>query len=1298
MASSSVGPIDLSPEPDLHPIYPTPSYVAPLLSPHSGLTPSQKSELVAHSLYRAAIFGELSLFSLLLTDRHAQAFVDLAMHDEDGLGLISTTILGFGSESERDVEREECVRLLISEGADVSAADNAGWTALHHAALMAPPTLVSYLLTHGCSPFSLTRRKLMPLDIVTAHSTMPGREDVALLIGEAMRGEGWTGGRMEDRRKSLEKRMIKKGKQNKMRDDVGQRLGISPRWWGDSEWDAISPEVSDDEDEDDEDEQLYTPPPDYTSMLVFSPPALPDIFQSLITNFQPSLRNSEPANSLYMLARFACLTCDNNWLEDLIIGATDAIEETFFNRSEDLTCLIFWLYNTTAWLHLMRCDNSINETCELLGSFVLIEEVINSVFVFIIRFIERRIDQLIDTAILDHSPLPAEFESVQFESDWSFLRSFASKKKNVASNHGSSSPMLRNGNNTSPKSSSRPPSPGLPAGQASPVGSRSFQSIRASLQRSRAGSATPLSALFSENPAPPPPTSPHPEDITSFFDAIQTLLTLSGVNPALITQLWSQVIYWVACEIFNRILTRKKYICRSRAVQIGMNLGALEEWVEVVNLPRGVISHIAPVRDLLNWLQCLSSISEFANLVATIQTMKHLNPLQMRRAVRDYKYEVNEGRMTEECSQYLAQLQKDWERHRVKLGVEALRREMGDREREREELASLAGDTGSYNAPSISSSSTETSIAQRNIDLLFDRDQDASSWEPAKSPEVLGEFLDSRYMLPLLLPSDPRMLSAAPKRPSLGEDEKRHSGTLSVLNGDVRSSSRASRRRHGTMPWQTKTKRLRDVGLETLQWVDGIGSASRWTRPVEPDENEEDEEDIAASYSSDDPRSEDGDLTITTQLRRITPLTQKPSLRSKRGTGSRPSNLPTTEPLIMDLACRIFRNAVKSVGTKAAVLVLFIEEDRTDWCEQFTQEGYSVFQVIYPTPSSASLTGVIDAAATYVRNHGGDWGIVAYGLFHDDMMNIRDLVRKGGLETLKACVYYNPVSEDGDPLLIQDVQGKVVPTIVHISSTSEHLHASLQDLASKDIISPPERPRIEVYSYPMVPVSPPFPFLTKAPAAIVAGEPLSIEPHVRSANSLAYSRTLALLKRQLGPYYNLEELWEKHTFYEFAERDAAKTMKTMVDTPYVNHVPTMTGGVGHDELARFYKYHFTQVSPPDTEMITVSRTVGADRIIDEMIFKGTHTTEIDYLLPNVKPTGKPFEIALVGVVAFRGDKLTFEHIYWDQASLLVQLGLLDPTGLPVPGVEAAQKVLDPFGLPSNTLMPRWKESDGLSID
>jgi hypothetical protein len=112
--------MDLSPEPDLHPLYPATGHIAPLLSSHSGLSPLQKAELVSHCLTRSCVFGDLQVISYLLGDSEAQPYLDLSVRDEDGLGLISITILGFGSESERDVEREECVRLLIARGADVS--------------------------------------------------------------------------------------------------------------------------------------------------------------------------------------------------------------------------------------------------------------------------------------------------------------------------------------------------------------------------------------------------------------------------------------------------------------------------------------------------------------------------------------------------------------------------------------------------------------------------------------------------------------------------------------------------------------------------------------------------------------------------------------------------------------------------------------------------------------------------------------------------------------------------------------------------------------------------------------------------------------------------------------------------------------------------------------------------------------------------------------------------------------------------------------------------------------------------
>ncbi|MFX1676346.1 dienelactone hydrolase family protein [Paraburkholderia sp. A2WS-5] len=190
---------------------------------------------------------------------------------------------------------------------------------------------------------------------------------------------------------------------------------------------------------------------------------------------------------------------------------------------------------------------------------------------------------------------------------------------------------------------------------------------------------------------------------------------------------------------------------------------------------------------------------------------------------------------------------------------------------------------------------------------------------------------------------------------------------------------------------------------------------------------------------------------------------------------------------------------------------------------------------------------------------------------------------------------------------------------------------------------------------------------------------------------MAHERAVAAFRKTIGPQYDLSALWEAHLAHEFATRDVEATMATMVAEPYVNHIPTLTGGVGYTELKRFYRHHFVHANPPDTTIIPVSRTIGATQIVDETLFCFTHTTEIDWMLPGIAPTGKRVEIPLLAVVKFRGDKLYHEHIYWDQASVLVQIGLLDPSGLPTTGADTACKLLDET-LPSNTLMKRWRDS------
>src|SRR5437588_1894601 len=174
---------------------------------------------------------------------------------------------------------------------------------------------------------------------------------------------------------------------------------------------------------------------------------------------------------------------------------------------------------------------------------------------------------------------------------------------------------------------------------------------------------------------------------------------------------------------------------------------------------------------------------------------------------------------------------------------------------------------------------------------------------------------------------------------------------------------------------------------------------------------------------------------------------------------------------------------------------------------------------------------------------------------------------------------------------------------------------------------------------------------------------------------------------QDGANNNLVRLWEEHIRHEFSTRSTDDTLETMVEDAYVDHVSVLTGGSGQAELRQFYSTHFIPQMPPDMEMTPVSRTIGTDQLVDEMVIKFTHSIEMDWMLPGIPPTGRRVEVALIVIVRFRDGKLAHEHSYWDQASELDQLGLLDSAKLPAAGAESAQKVLDP-AMPANMLIIR----------
>ena len=170
-------------------------------------------------------------------------------------------------------------------------------------------------------------------------------------------------------------------------------------------------------------------------------------------------------------------------------------------------------------------------------------------------------------------------------------------------------------------------------------------------------------------------------------------------------------------------------------------------------------------------------------------------------------------------------------------------------------------------------------------------------------------------------------------------------------------------------------------------------------------------------------------------------------------------------------------------------------------------------------------------------------------------------------------------------------------------------------------------------------------------------------------------KVTALTQPQLQA--KMDAIFNAHMQAELAG-DLDETLATMAPNPHLVNVPTMVGGQGLQGVRTFYsKRLIGQFFPPDVTFETISRTYGEERLVDELIISFTHTIKMDHMLPGLQPTGRRVEAVFIVIVGIEGDKVAYEHILWDQASVLVQLGLLDPKGLPVVGAGAAAKLRNP---------------------
>lgn len=429
-------------------------------------------------------------------------------------------------------------------------------------------------------------------------------------------------------------------------------------------------------------------------MLVFGNADLDSLLNMLITNMKPVRApwtfRAAPANVLFLCARYACSLQDEDLLEELFLNAIDRIEGVIYSHPTDMTYLAFWLSNCCLLHYYMDKDRTLRRSSSVRDYRSLLADLLNEIFVFIIRDAERRIDKVLDAAMLDHEAIPG-FQEVRFEGEWKFIKTLAGSVKGIGQQNSLSQGMTSSASSRRPISqifgtgrkddtpaSTTPdantplscsPSlgngrPSNPFGSAT-VGPSSFrgdssprkglnqlgESFRAIRQVSNYTSASDLLS------------SPTPRTISSLLTSTLQILQFYEINPAIIIQALSQIFFWVGCELFNRLITRKRYLCRSRAIQIRMNVSALEDWARSNALPLSIVhAHLSPLSQLISWLQCQSSLHEFDGLIATMQGLKALTPVQMRRVVKDYRYEVGESRMSEECLQYLDQLIIDWRR------------------------------------------------------------------------------------------------------------------------------------------------------------------------------------------------------------------------------------------------------------------------------------------------------------------------------------------------------------------------------------------------------------------------------------------------------------------------------------------------------------------------------------------------------------------------------------------------------------------------------------------------------------
>ncbi|PYH89469.1 DIL and ankyrin domain protein [Aspergillus ellipticus CBS 707.79] len=664
------------------------------------LSDTEKKDILQRSLNMAASNGDVDRVRRLVQGQ-AQEYVDVNMPDEEGtVPLIYASCFG----------HQDVVSALLDAGSRVDQQDRNQWSALMWAMTNRHKTIAKILLDHGASPDIKSSSGGTAFDFA-----QPGSEISEYLhengyhfgpsaIEDDFYDSGFGHGRFEEEiaENEMKRRMMMEESAINLEVDLSS-LGI------DEKFDSL-----DEEELEEEQQEFVWDRCLNDQMFVFQESELERILNIIITNMTPQRSPSQkpvPANLLFLSARYAHYHASPELLAKLLVSATDKINDIVERHQWDMTILAFWMSNATLLLHYLKKDG---ELVEATVEFQLhLVELVNEIFILIIRDAERRMNKVLDAAMLDHETIPG-LEDVHFQNEWKLFRS-----------------------------------------------------------KSKAKAPEPAEKRF-RPPSPRRRAQISPRNITSLLSSTLFVLDLYDVHSVITTQIISQLLYWLGAETFNRIQSTKRYLARTKAMQIRMNVSTLEDWARNNNRQpehfengstnstgestmESARRHLAPVIQLLQWLQCFSSLGDdFESLVTTLLQLQQLTPAQLLHAVKSYRPEVGEKGLTKPAMKFLIDLQRD---------PELLFREQAKiQEAKQKTAAPEAGPTdGRPQTPPASTASdaaaspeasTRTSVASPGSSVASGR-PGATAWMEERSNAV---FLDPSLTLPFSLPTSTDML------------------------------------------------------------------------------------------------------------------------------------------------------------------------------------------------------------------------------------------------------------------------------------------------------------------------------------------------------------------------------------------------------------------------------------------------------------------------------------------------------------------------------------------------------------